>query len=236
MIALVVAVMTMFTAAPAGAATEEVTGTATTSGGNGLTTVDFVYSSPGLLGSGTIHSDFVLFDDPPGSRTEGTGVLVRSDGATLTGTGTSTVRVSPTGGFDVVSYFTVTSGTGGLAGVTGEVAMTGNVVWPGSTGDVFTMSGTLTTPSPVAVDKDGCKADGWQDLVDDQGEPFRNQGQCVSFVVSPASALLQFVDGDANASATGTADVEACAGAGYPACDPPRAADASPDGGTDGRA
>lgn len=220
-VALLVALTTMSMAAPAGAATEAVTGTATSSGGNGFTTADFVYSSPGILGSGTMHSDFVLISDPPGSRTEGTGVLTRSDGATLTGTVTGTVNASATGGFDVVAHFTVTSGTGTLAGVTGEIVLTGTVAGPGSVGDVFTMTGTLTIPSPVATDKDQCKDYGWQNLVDDQGELFRNQGQCVSFVVGERSGtLLWVVDGQGNPFPAGTAGVQACGGAGYQACDP----------------
>jgi hypothetical protein len=182
-VGLLVALMTMSTAAPVGAATEPVTGTATTSGGTGITTTDFVYSSPGVLGSGTMHFDFVLIFDPPGtiSGTEGTGVLTRSDGATLTGTETSTVDLS-TSPFPVVIHFTVTSGTGALAGVTGEIVLTGTSQGPGTVGDVFTMTGTLTTPPPVPTDKDQCKDGGWQNLADDQGEPFPNQGQCVAFV------------------------------------------------------
>jgi len=35
----------------------------------------------------------------------------------------------------------------------------------------------------VATTKDQCKRGGWQDVLDDHGQPFPNQGQCVSFVV-----------------------------------------------------
>jgi hypothetical protein len=175
--------MAMFMIAPAEAATEVVTGTATTTGGNGFTTTDFVYSSPGILGSGTIHNDFVLIPEPPGFRLEGTGVFTRSDGATLSGTLSGTVDLSTTP-VHVTGSFIPTSGTGGLAGVTGEIVTTGDPVGPpGSVGDVFTMSGTLTIPSPVPTDKDQCKNGGWQDLADDLDQPFRNQGQCVSFVM-----------------------------------------------------
>jgi hypothetical protein len=172
--------MAVFMIASAEAATEVVTGTATTSGGNGTTTTDFVYSSPGVLGSGTIHFDFVLVPVPFGFQTQGTGVLTRSDGATLTGTETGTVDLSTTP-FPVVIRFTVTSGTGGLAGVTGEIVLTGTSRGPGTVGEVFTMTGTLTTPVPT--DKDQCKNGGWRNLADDQGQPFKNQGQCVSFVM-----------------------------------------------------
>jgi hypothetical protein len=179
--------MAMLMTAPAEAATEVVTGTATTSGGNGITTADFVYSSPGILGSGTIHFDFVLIPVPGGFRTEGTGVLTRADGATLTGTETGTVDLTMTP-FPVVIRFTVTAGTGALAGASGEIVLTGTSRGPGAIGDVFAMTGTLTTPPPVPTDKDQCKHGGWQNLADDQGEPFKNQGQCVSFVM-PAKEL-----------------------------------------------
>jgi hypothetical protein len=128
-IGLLVTLMTMSRAVPVGAATEPVTGTVTTSGGNGITTADLVYATPGVLGSGTIHFDFVLIPDPPGFRSEGTGVLTRSDGATLTGTETSTVDLTTTP-VTVVVHFTVTSGTGALAGATGEIVLTGTVQGP----------------------------------------------------------------------------------------------------------
>jgi hypothetical protein len=181
LVGLLFTLIVISTTAPVDAATEQVTGTATTSGGNGITTTDFVYSSPGVLGSGTMHFDFTITFEPPGITTEGTGILTRSDGATLSGTETSTVDLSTTP-FPVVIQFTVTSGTGALAGASGEIVFTGTSRGPGQVGDVFTMTGTLTTPPPVPTDKDQCKNGGWQNLADDLGQPFRNQGQCVSFV------------------------------------------------------
>ena len=184
LVGLLVTLIALFMTAPVEAATTEpVTGTATTSGGNGLTTTDFVYSSPGILGSGTIHNEFVLIPQSPGFRLEGTGVWTRSDGATLSGTLSGTVDLS-TLPVHVTGSFIPTSGTGGLAGVTGEILSTGTPLGPpGSVGDVFTLSGTLTIPSPVPTDKEQCKHGGWQNFVDDQGEAFPNQGQCVSFVM-----------------------------------------------------
>lgn len=35
----------------------------------------------------------------------------------------------------------------------------------------------------VPVHKEQCKKGGWVNLVDDQGQPFKNQGQCVAFTV-----------------------------------------------------
>ena len=179
---LLFTLIAIFATAPVEAATEPVTGTATTSGGNGITTTDFVYSSPGVLGSGTMHFDFSITFEPPGITTEGTGILTRSDGATLTGTETSTVDLS-TFPLPVVIHFIVTSGTGALAGVTGEIVLTGTSRGPGAVGDVFTMTGTLTTPPPVPTDKEQCKDGGWHNFVDNEGEPFPNQGQCVAFVM-----------------------------------------------------
>jgi hypothetical protein len=148
-VGLVLTLMPMSTG-PAGATTtEEITGTATSSGGNGFTTADFDYTSPGILGSGTIHFDFVLIFEGGGLRTEGTGVLTRSDGATLSGTETSTVE-STTSGFAVEAHFMVTSGSWEFAGFTGEIVLTGTTSGPGSIGDVFTMSGTLDNHLVVA--------------------------------------------------------------------------------------
>jgi hypothetical protein len=50
-----------------------------------------------------------------------------------------------------------------------------------------TTESTTTTTEPPRVPrtpstKDECKNDGWRDLVDSEGRPFPNQGQCVSFV------------------------------------------------------
>ena len=68
MVGLLAALLAVAMAAPAGAVTEAVTGTATSTGGNGLTSADFAYSSPGALGSGTIHSEFVLIPEPFGAQ------------------------------------------------------------------------------------------------------------------------------------------------------------------------
>jgi hypothetical protein len=173
--------MFAFSVMSAGASTQSITGTATTTGGNGTTTLDSTYSSPGLLGSGTIHTDFTITFAPPGVVTNGTFVLTRTDGATLTGPGTGTVDLSSFP-YPVVIHSIVTAGTGGLTGVTGEIIFTGTTRGPGNLGEVFAMTGTLTTPTPAPTDKAQCKRGGWRTVVDDHGVPFRNQGQCVSFV------------------------------------------------------
>lgn len=148
-VGLVLTLMPLFTGTAGATTWEEVTGTATGSGGDGFTTADFDYTSPGILGSGTMHFDFVLIFDEDGIRTEGTGVLTRSDGATLSGTETSTVEPT-TSGFAVEVRFTVTSGSWEFAGFTGEIVLTGTTSGPGSIGDVFTLSGTLDNHLIVA--------------------------------------------------------------------------------------
>ncbi len=40
------------------------------------------------------------------------------------------------------------------------------------------------SPSPVPTNKDQCKQGGWQTLADDEGNSFKNQGDCVSFVAT----------------------------------------------------
>src|SRR4051812_42680811 len=90
LVALVALVTIAVTAGPSFAA-EPVTGTATVSANNGFTSSDFAYSSPGELGTGTIHTDFVLVFAPPGATTTGTAVVTRSDGSALSGSETSTV-------------------------------------------------------------------------------------------------------------------------------------------------
>ncbi|MEK7068547.1 MAG: hypothetical protein AAB964_01895 [Patescibacteria group bacterium] len=48
--------------------------------------------------------------------------------------------------------------------------------------NVSLVSSTPLPPPAVPTDKDQCKKGGWQTLADDQGNVFKNQGQCVSFV------------------------------------------------------
>ena len=53
------------------------------------------------------------------------------------------------------------------------------------------VEGTISLPPPpsVPVSKDDCKKGGWKNLVDSQGNPFKNQGDCVSFVATGGSNL-----------------------------------------------
>lgn len=50
-----------------------------------------------------------------------------------------------------------------------------------------TLEVTITPPPPpppTPTSADQCKHDGWQALTDSQGTPFKNQGDCVSFVAT----------------------------------------------------
>ena len=140
----VVALVVAASALPASAADEPITGTAVTSGGDGASIQDWTYSSPGLLGTGTLHSEFTIDFTTSPLTTSGVNVLTRSDGATLSGTGTGTVDISQSP-FVVTTTSIMGNGTGALEGVTAVIVLTGTVAGPGSTGDAFTMSGTVTT-------------------------------------------------------------------------------------------
>lgn len=52
------------------------------------------------------------------------------------------------------------------------------------TASPFTAGGAFirVDPVPTPVSKDDCKKGGWQEFTDADGQPFRNQGQCVSYV------------------------------------------------------
>jgi hypothetical protein len=57
----------------------------------------------------------------------------------------------------------------------------GGVVGTVSSGDFVVVD---SQPIPVPGAKRDCFAGGWRDLANDQGQPFRNQGQCVRYVVA----------------------------------------------------
>lgn len=71
---------------------------------------------------------------------------------------------------DVVTLHLTDGGVGDADGVAN-----GEIVDPGA---------PIRTARPVAQSKDDCKKDGWRTLVDDQGRPFANQGDCVSYVAT----------------------------------------------------
>jgi hypothetical protein len=58
-------------------------------------------------------------------------------------------------------------------------------------GQLLAAGGAQVATTPITfgpftpASKDHCKNGGWRDLANDRGQPFRNQGQCVSYVVAP---------------------------------------------------
>ena len=51
-------------------------------------------------------------------------------------------------------------------------------------GGVQVATEPITFGLPTPQSKAACKNGGWRNLANDQGQPFRNQGQCVSYVVA----------------------------------------------------
>ena len=52
---------------------------------------------------------------------------------------------------------------------------------PPTVGPPLAGQATTAPPHRMPTSVASCKASGWANLVDDHGQPFRNQGQCVSF-------------------------------------------------------
>ena len=76
---------------------------------------------------------------------------------------------------DVVGVFVVVDGSWSAAATGGDGEQTTLV-------DNIEINGDVTTFEPnTPSSKDECKKDGWQSLEDANGQPFRNQGQCVSY-------------------------------------------------------
>jgi hypothetical protein len=85
--------------------------------------------------------------------------------------------------------------TGAAAGSvytnTGVIALDGSISGT-STGNCQTFASPADTATEiedepevtVPTSKDQCKKDGWMTLTDSEGNAFKNQGQCVSFVAS----------------------------------------------------
>jgi len=56
--------------------------------------------------------------------------------------------------------------------------------YSGSGGIIHFGPATFTVLPVVPQSKDDCKNGGWQGVTDDQGRPFKNQGDCVSFAAT----------------------------------------------------
>jgi len=192
--------------APAGLAEAQTTtevpvsGTFTATGvisdcGRGPGILRFVFDGTGDLAPfGPTESRFDVCTDSSGGVdptpiVSGSTFTITAAGGTLTGdvTGTGS-SFSPTPqGFPFHNILTVTGGTGVFAGATGTLFIDGFVVVVSGTPPLRstgTVSGTLVLRSLTPHSKAECKQGGWRDLVDEGGQSFRNQGQCVSYVVS----------------------------------------------------
>ena len=84
------------------------------------------------------------------------------------------------GSYTFIGNYTITGGTGIYSGATG-------------TGTVNTFQPTQTSPFTGSEDgtidvlptsTDQCKNGGWQNYTDGNGTPFKNQGDCVSYVAT----------------------------------------------------
>lgn len=136
------------------------------------------------LGTSTFVLDFCTANDQGGNHWpiyNASFTITAADGGTLTGTMSGFVEASGTGPeFPLHFTLAVTGGTGRLAGATGSIAMEG-AFGLGALTVHGTVDGTVTLPPPTPSSADDCKQGGWRNLVDDRGEGFPNQGQCVSW-------------------------------------------------------
>jgi hypothetical protein len=144
-----------------------------------LTTTPMVYElvgmsapetvTPGALINGDLSSSPILVNpgDLLGLHTEG---LVSC--AFITGTGSA----------DFVAF-----GYGPTPGATGTETLDQPGI--GLALNVTATVNVTTPPNPVPKTANQCKGGGWQKLTDTNGTPFKNQGDCVSFVATDGANL-----------------------------------------------
>jgi hypothetical protein len=63
-----------------------------------------------------------------------------------------------------------------------ELSFNCGELWNASESGSYPVIARVTVPSPEPTNKEQCKKGGWRELTDSNGTPFKNQGQCVSFV------------------------------------------------------
>jgi len=192
-IALLTAAATLWMADPVHAADVPVTGTFTGTGSlrthpcSYLGVVAELDTDLTPLGATTIHLDFCIADAPPEFPVDGTFTLEAESG-TLAGDLTGFVDPRGLGPeFPFVFDLSVTTATGALAGTTGVLTADG-FFGIGALTVSGSVSGTLLLPNRTPATKRDCKHGGWRELVDANGRPFRNQGQCVRSVVVRADS------------------------------------------------
>jgi len=127
----------------------------------------------------TLHFCLGLFEE---TIQDGRFTITTADG-TMAGDLTGDVLPGPGPEFPFRFVMAIGSapGTGRFVGATGELVLdaafgTGASTLHGS------VDGTIDVQPPLPRTKDDCKKGGWRDVTDDQGRPFRNEGQCVAFV------------------------------------------------------
>lgn len=134
------------------------------------------------LGASTFTLDFCLADGSAANHYpvyDGTFTVTAADGGTLNGSLTGYVEAGGSGPeFPLHLVMEVTGGTGTYEGATGSIAMEGAFGLAALTVE-GTVDGTVTLPPAIPSSWRDCLAGGWRDLVDDEGRPFRNQGQCI---------------------------------------------------------
>lgn len=136
------------------------------------------------LGATTIALQFCVTGSF--SLGDGTFTLTTTDGTVI---GTSAGGAVDPFTFTYFTTLTVTGGTGKYAGASGTLLLEGSLGSPTGPPGVSAptsgaVTGTIDVPSAVPTTKAQCKGGGWRGLTDEDGRSFRNQGQCVRFVVS----------------------------------------------------
>jgi hypothetical protein len=166
-----------------------------------------VSAAPGedfVVGSGEIAVPFPGF--PP--VVLGVSVDAHSDASGASPSGNFTIFFAPDGAVLFGGPVTCLLITGNIAIIGFEDAREGHLIFevvdnsatgsPDTIGLVPGASGCSPGSSPSALplvsgdfvvhdavpltSKDQCKAAGWRDFTDDQGHPFKNQGECIAFV------------------------------------------------------
>jgi hypothetical protein len=133
------------------------------------------------LGLSTFTLDFCLGSDE--AIFDGTFTITAADGGTLTGDMSGSVEATGPGPeFPLHFVLTVTDGTGRYQGATGSIAMEGVF---GARAETVngTVDGVVTLAPSTPSSTHDCRNGGWQHVVDENGQPFRNQGHCISWVV-----------------------------------------------------
>lgn len=134
------------------------------------------------IGAITFSFEFCTENGTPNPISAGTMTVTTAEG-TLTGDLTGVVEAGGPGPeFPLHFVWTVTGGTGRFEGATGQVAMEG-AFGLGAFNVHGTVDGTITIPPTTPATKADCMNGGWRDVTDENGDPFRNQGECIAWVI-----------------------------------------------------